>query len=261
MIDKKPKILGAPLGHDVHVAGTLRFLRLAEEHGYDTAFLGPAVGTTGIVQAAQEYRPDILALSYRLTPELVPGLVQQLRGALAEAGLGNMTLIFGGTPPATVAAAATGAFRCCFSGQEGIDEIIAFLQGRDQEPYPDQLIPRLAAKRPYPLLRHHFGLPSLADTIAGVKQIAEAKVLDVISIGPDQNAQASFFRPDELDPRQVGAGGVPLRQPEDLQALYAASRTGNYPLMRIYAGTRDLVEWAELAVNTLHNAWGAIPLC
>ncbi len=253
------------MGHDVHVAGTLRFLRLAEEQGYDTEFLGPAVGLQGIIQAAQEYRPDILAVSYRLTPELVPNLVQDLHNALVEVGLSDIELVFGGTPPAAEAAAKTGLFRRCFSGLEGIDEIIAFLQGRDQQPaaerYPDQLLSRLAAKRPYPLLRHHFGLPNLEDTIAGIRQIAEAKVLDVISIGPDQNAQESFFRPEEMDPNQTGAGGVPLRKAEDLETLYEASRTGNYPLLRIYAGTRDLLKWAELASSTLNNAWGAVPLC
>ncbi|HHW99551.1 MAG TPA: cobalamin B12-binding domain-containing protein, partial [Firmicutes bacterium] len=150
-MSRKRKILGAPLGHDVHVAGTLRFLRLAEEQGYDTEFLGPAVGLLGIIQAAQEYRPDILAVSYRLTPDLVPSLAQELHHALLEAGLDDVDLIFGGTPPAAEAAAKTGIFRRCFSGLEGLDEIIAFLQGRDQQPlaqrYPDQLLPRLAAKR------------------------------------------------------------------------------------------------------------------
>ena len=33
MKNRDKKILGATLGHDVHVAGVLRFLRLAEEHG------------------------------------------------------------------------------------------------------------------------------------------------------------------------------------------------------------------------------------
>lgn len=265
MSKQKRKILGAPLGNDVHVAGTVRFLRLAEEQGYDTEFLGPAVGLPGIVQAAQEYRPDILAISYRLTPELVPALVQELQGALTEAGLGSIELIFGGTPPVAEAAAKTGLFSRCFSGLEGIDEIIAYLQGRDQQPpaerYPDQLLSRLSGKRPYPLLRHHFGLPSLDATLKGIKRIAEAKVLDIISIGPDQNAQASFFRPEEIDQGQSGAGGVPVRTAKDLEAIYQASRAGNYPLLRIYSGTRDLLRWAELACETLHNAWGAIPLC
>ena len=43
--------------------------------------------------------------------------------------------------------------------------------------------------------------------------------------------------------------------------IYEASRRGNYPLLRVYSGTRDLIKWAELATETIHNAWGAIPLC
>ncbi|NLM47121.1 MAG: methionine synthase [Firmicutes bacterium] len=265
MVERKRKILGSPLGNDVHVAGVLRFLRLAEANGYVTEFLGPAAGTEGIVQAALKYRPDILALSYRLTPELVNGLVREVTAALKKAGLGEITLIFGGTPAAAAAAKATGVFQQVFSGLEGIDEIVAYLQGREQEAvsrrYADQLLPRLEGKRPYPLLRHHFGLPSFAATLQGVREIAEAKAVDVISLGPDQNAQASFFRPEEMDPLQDGAGGVPLRRPQDLYDLYEASRCGNYPLLRIYSGTRDLLQWAELSVESIKNAWGAIPLC
>ncbi len=265
MAERKRKILAAPLGNDVHVAGILSFLNLAEQQGYDTAFLGPATGVAGIVDAAQEYRPDILALSYRLTPEVVTDLVEGVRQALIESGLGDVPLIFGGTAPVAKAAAATGHFVRAFSGLERVEEVIAFLQGRDvgdaATRYPDTLLQRIAGKKPYPLLRHHFGLPSLPETIAGVHEIAEAKVLDVISLGPDQNAQSSFFRPDEMDPAQTGAGGVPLRRADDLQAIYAASQTGNYPLLRVYAGTRDLLSWAKMSRETIHNAWGAIPLC
>ena len=42
--------------------------------------------------------------------------------------------------------------------------------------------------------RHHFGLPSMEETIEGIKEIAEAKVLDIISLGPDQNAQEVFLQ-------------------------------------------------------------------
>ena len=119
MVERKRKILGAPLGNDVHVAGVLRFLLLAEAHGYETEFLGPAAGTEGIVQAVLKYRPDILGLSYRLTPDLVNGLVREVAAGLEKAGLGEITLIFGGTPAAAAAAEATGVFQRVFSGLEG----------------------------------------------------------------------------------------------------------------------------------------------
>ena len=41
----KKKILGASIGNCVHVAGVVHFLSLAEQEGYDTLFLGPAVTT------------------------------------------------------------------------------------------------------------------------------------------------------------------------------------------------------------------------
>jgi hypothetical protein len=64
-----------------------------------------------------------------------------------------------------------------------------------------------------------------------------------------------------MDPALDGAGGVPIRTREDLIRIYEASRTGNYPLLRIYSGTRDLIKWAEMALETINNAWAAIPLC
>lgn len=101
----------------------------------------------------------------------------------------------------------------------------------------------------------------MEETLKGIREIALSGVLDVISIGPDQNAQEHFFRPGEMDHGQTGAGGVPVRNSKDMAALYDASRCGNYPLMRCYAGTRDLLKWAEMSVKTINNAWGAIPLC
>jgi hypothetical protein len=85
-------------------------------------------------------------------------------------------------------------------------------------------------------------------------------VLDVISLGTDQDAQANFFHPERQDPRRTGAGGVPVRSADDYRVLYAASRRGNYPLLRTYSGTDDFVRLAELYVDTINIAWCAIPI-
>jgi hypothetical protein len=53
---------------------------------------------------------------------------------------------------------------------------------------------------------------------------------------------------------------VPVRSAADFRSLYAASRTGNYPLMRTYAGTTDLIRLAEVYQETIRNAWCAVPL-
>jgi hypothetical protein len=70
--------------------------------------------------------------------------------------------------------------------------------------------------------------------------MADSQLLDVISIAPDQNCQQFFFEPEKMDPKQDGAGGAPIRTREDFVRLYEASRRGNYPLVRCYAGTRHM---------------------
>ena len=85
-------------------------------------------------------------------------------------------------------------------------------------------------------------------------------MIDVISLGTDQDAQEHFFHPERQDPRRKGAGGVPVRSAEDFRRLYEASREGNHPLLRTYAGTTDLLRLAELYQETIHNAWCAVPL-
>ena len=47
---RKKKIIGAALGNCVHVAGVLHFLHLAEDEGYETVFLGPAVSPEAILK-------------------------------------------------------------------------------------------------------------------------------------------------------------------------------------------------------------------
>ena len=122
------------------------------------------------------------------------------------------------------------------------------------------MVERIRWKSPYPILRHHFGLPSMEATLRGIEKIAEAKALDVISLGTDQEAQENFFHPERQEKRRTGAGGVPVRSAEDYQALYAASRRGNFPLLRTYSGTDDFVRLAEMYVQTINIAWCAIPL-
>ena len=207
------KIVAATIGNCVHVAGVYNFLNLAELCGYQTTFLGIGAKPARIIGALQEVEPDYLALSYRLTPEVADKLFAELKNALQEAGLNHQKIIFGGTPSVAKVAADSGLFCRIFTGEEEEGAVVSFLKGETMDEEArlggDTLVERMAQKRPYPLIRHHFGLPSLEETVNGVAQLAAAKVLDIISIGPDQNAQESFFRPAEMDPKQEGAGGVP----------------------------------------------------
>lgn len=261
------KVLGAAIGDCVHVAGIYNFLRLADEQGYETVFLGPAVPLESLVAAIERERPNIVGISYRLTPEAARRLLGALKKMLQDANLAsvaNPRYIFGGTPPVARVAEEIGLFEQVFDGSAGDEATVRYLVGRGTlggiKAYPQTLVERIRSIRPFPVIRHHFGLPSLEETIEGVRRLAEAQALDVISIGPDQNAQESFFRPEEMDPRQDGAGGVPVRTPEDFVAIYEASRRGNYPLLRSYSGTRDQIRMAEVLKATINLAWGAIPL-
>lgn len=262
--DARGSILGAAIGDCVHVAGVYNFLRLAEEQGYRTVFLGPAVPVKKLLEAVRVHRPGLVGVSYRLTPAAAEPLLQELAAEVEELRARGVRFVFGGTPPVCRVAERVGLFERVFDGTEGDEAVIAYLRGgptrQSRERYARTLVERIQAQAPYPLLRHHFGLPSLEETIRGVRELAEAKVLDVISLGPDQNAQESFFRPGEMDPTQDGAGGVPVRSADDFRALYEAAQCGNYPLLRSYSGTRDLIPMAELLVETIHLAWGAIPL-
>ena len=258
------RILGASIGTCVHVGGIVNFLRLAEKHGYETAFLGPAVPVAKVVEEVSKQQPDIVALSYRLTPETGRTMLMEVKAAKEAGQFGAARLVFGGTPEVAKIASELGIFDWVVAGSESAQDVEAWLSGqaasRPPEAYPSMLVERIAWARPMPVLRHHFGQPTLEATVEGCREIAEARVVDVISIAPDQNAQEFFFRPGEMPTELTGAGGVPLRKAEDLQALYEATRRGNYPLLRCYSGTQDLVKWAAMLKEMINIAWGAVPL-
>lgn len=261
----KPKtVVAAALGECVHVAGVLNFLRLAEQAGWRTVFLGPAVSVADVLEAARREDAALVGVSYRLTPDTGERLLGEFAEAADDLRAAGTRFAFGGTPPMAERARAIGFFERVFDGAQPPEEVSAYLRGvpftMTEADYPQTTVARGAWKAPYPLIRHHFGLPTVEATRAGITQIADARVLDVISLGIDQDAQENFFHPERQDPRRTGAGGVPVRHAGDYCALYAASRRGNYPLLRTYSGTDDFVRLAEMYVETIHIAWAAVPL-
>jgi hypothetical protein len=262
---KERLILGAAIGDCVHVAGVVNFLDLAEHLGYTTVCLGPAVSVDDLLDKVEALDPAVVAVGYRLTPENCRNLLSELAGKAEARGQSGRAWLFGGTEPCVAVARETGLFQMTFASGTSKQAVVAYLRGEQTEagpdvPPPQTLGERIRWKAPYPLIRHHFGRPTVEETVAGVVEIARAACLDVISLGTDQNAQEHFFRPEEMDPGAHGAGGVPVRTEADLAALYAHSRLGNHPLMRCYSGTRDTLEWAPMLARAIHNAWCAIPL-
>jgi methylmalonyl-CoA mutase cobalamin-binding subunit len=257
-------VLGAAIGDCVHVAGILNFLAAARRHGYRTVFLGPATPIARVIDEAKRHQPDVLAVSYRLSPEAAEKLFSDLGSALERSGLSGIRTWFGGPPPVAEAARRSGVFDRVF-GDRPDEDIDEWLTGearasRALAEGPQDLLTRRRLSGRRPLIRHHFGLPSLERTVEGIRRIAEAGVIDVISLAPDQNAQEHFFHPDRMDPSQDGAGGVPVRTPDDFRRLYEAAQRGNRPLLRCYSGTNDLVRFGEMLQETIRNAWCAIPV-
>jgi hypothetical protein len=192
-------------------------------------------------------------------------LLGQFAEAASELHERGIRFVFGGTPPVAERASRLGFFERVFDGNETPEQVLAFLKGQTGPgkaavDYPQSMMERIHWKSPFPILRHHFGLPTMEATVPGIEKIAEAEALDVISLGIDQDAQENFFHPERQDLRRKGAGGVPVRSPEDYRALFAASRRGNFPLLRTYSGTDDFIRLAGMYMETIHMAWCAIPL-
>ena len=262
---KMKTVVAGSLGECVHVAGVVNFLRLAEAAGWRTVFLGPAVPVEEFVAAAEREKADLVGVSYRLTPENGERLLGEFAEAADDLRSRGVRFAFGGTPPVAARASSIGFFDRVFDGSEVDEAVLAYLKGQrtselKEDDIPQSAVARIRWKAPYPILRHHFGLPTMEASLAGVARIAEARVLDLISIGPDQDAQANFFHPERQDPRRKGAGGVPVRSPEDYRVLFEASRRGNYPMMRTYSGTDDFLRLAEMYAETIQIAWCAIPI-
>jgi hypothetical protein len=258
-------IVGAAIGDCVHVAGVVNFLNLAEQLDYETVCLGPAVSVDSLLNQVAALDPAVVAVGYRLTPENCRRLLAELADKIAARGGSRRAWLFGGTEPCVAIARESGLFEMTFASGTSKQAVVAYLRGEQtetgvkKEP-PQTLVERIRWKTPYPLLRHHFGRPTVEETLAGVVEIARAECLDVISLGTDQNAQEHFFRPEEMDANEHGAGGVPVRTEADLATIYTHTRLGNYPIMRCYSGTRDTLRWADMLARTIHNAWCAIPL-
>ncbi|MHA1585203.1 MAG: cobalamin B12-binding domain-containing protein [Promethearchaeota archaeon] len=262
---EKRKIIGACLENCVHVAGILNFINICEEYNYKTIFLGPAVSIKKIIKAIQDFQPNIVGISYRLTPEIGINYLKNFIHQININNLQNRVYLLGCLPELGKKAKKLQFFKKIFYGGESVDEIYPILNQNNSKhtlkvTYPDNLLERIKLKTPYPIIRTHFGLPSFEETLKGMKEIAESKTVDVISIAPDQPAQEWLQRPLVLNTLPSGAGGVPIRSKENLIEIYNETRCGNKPLLRIYAGTQDLVKNSELFHQSIKNAWTATPI-
>src|SRR6185312_11636603 len=107
-------IVGAAIGDCVHVAGVVNFLNLAEELGYETICLGPAISVDALLEKVAAHDPGVVAVGYRLTPENCRNLLGELT-AKAATTAGGRSWLFGGTEPCVAIAHETGLFQMAFA--------------------------------------------------------------------------------------------------------------------------------------------------
>lgn len=146
------------------------------------------------------------------------------------------------------------------------------VRGDDYKNEPPLPIPSVKACGDYitriqeselPVLRSHFGIPdkTIKPTVEGIKQLAEARVLDEVSLGSSDLSQRYFGHPEMFE-QLKNDGGVPYKDFADLVALYQASRYGNFPGVKPYCHVSDLVGFVHqcLDAGMLKGVHQAVPL-
>lgn len=115
----------------------------------------------------------------------------------------------------------------------------------------------------FPVLRSHFGIPApdIQPTVEGIKELANARVLDEVSLGSSDLSQR-YFGHSEMFEKLKNDGGVPYKDYNDLVALYQASRFGNFPGVKPYCHVNDLVGFVHqcLDAGMLRGVHQAVPL-
>jgi methylmalonyl-CoA mutase cobalamin-binding subunit len=141
------KILGACIGSCVHVAGIINFLDLSKKFGYAGDFIGSAVDIDDLAVSVKKEKPDIVAISYRLSPESFDPLMKELKEKIYEKNKG-IRLILGTTKPVADKAKKYGIFDAIFTGEEKQEYVIGYLKNdfaRQKEKRPPQkLVDRIA---------------------------------------------------------------------------------------------------------------------
>lgn len=114
-----------------------------------------------------------------------------------------------------------------------------------------------------PLLRTHFGVPAptIAPTVEGIAALADARVVDEISLGSSDLSQRHYGDPAAFASRK-NDGGVPYSNFDHLVALFQASRRGNFPGMKPYAHVVGLVPFVDECIRAgmLVGSHQAVPL-
>lgn len=125
----------------------------------------------------------------------------------------------------------------------------------------DSYIARLEyarSKHSLPIIRTHSGpynpdrLEALKEYNSWCKDLAESKLLDVLSIGSSQLTQSTFG--EDWDGKANG-GGVPVNSEMEYQIIRENAKP---MLVRTYSGTKDVPGLARIHERSLNISWHAL---
>jgi len=101
----------------------MNFLRLAETAGWRVIFLGPAVPVEAFEEAIRREKPELVGVSYRLTPETGERLLGEFAEIADDLRASGMRFAFGGTPLLSQKAKEMGFFERTFQGGEAAETV------------------------------------------------------------------------------------------------------------------------------------------
>ena len=154
-----------------------------------------------------------------------------------------------------------------------LDELAA-LVAASEDIEPPLPVPSAAARKSYvtrirevwpnrPIIRTHYGEPgdNIAPTVNGSRVLAEARVIDELSLGSSDLSQRYYNQPQEWAERK-NDGGVPYKDFQDLCLLRQAASCGNFPAVKPYCHVVNCVAFVDecLRAGMLVGAHQAVPL-
>lgn len=129
--------------------------------------------------------------------------------------------------------------------------------GTDTDSYVDRLN-YARSKHSLPIIRTHSGpynpnrMEALKEYSSWCRDLAQSKLLDVLSIGSSQLTQSNFGEDWEGKPN---GGGVPVNSEVEYRVI---KEEANPMLVRTYSGTKDVPGLARIHERCLNISWHAL---
>jgi methylmalonyl-CoA mutase cobalamin-binding subunit len=155
--NKEKRILVASLGQCVHRAGIHNFMTIAEQIGFNCTSLSPTISNSTIIKSIKKKEPNILGLSYRLTPSTVEYILKDFFAKFDKLPKKKKpkTLLFAGIPEVVKVVKRFKRFDFYFEGGEHRNMIIEVLENNKRfkdlgSKEPMNLISRINRKNLFP---------------------------------------------------------------------------------------------------------------